>query len=148
MMVDSVHWLVNLLGFECLEFYEYQIVLVVFVEYGLKFGVLLFVMMLDIKCMFDVVVQCYVSDFDVREWIFWSLFYEQVFMCLVGSQEYMVMEKFYELYIEGCYDLLILDIFFIVYVLDFFDVFVWLEDFMKVGTVTDGLVVCGKKVLG
>jgi anion-transporting ArsA/GET3 family ATPase len=69
----------------------------------------LWAMMLDSKATFDEVVDTYAPDQESRDRILHNRIYKQISGALAGSQEYMAMEKLYELDSEGGYDLLILD---------------------------------------
>ncbi len=66
-------------------------------------------MMLDAKETFDEVIRRYAPDPETRERILSNRIYQQLSAALAGSQEYMAMEKLYELWAEGRYDLLVLD---------------------------------------
>ncbi len=69
----------------------------------------LWAMMLDSKATFDEVIHAYAPDEESRDRILGNRIYKQISGALAGSQEYMAMEKLYELDTEGEYDLLILD---------------------------------------
>ncbi len=69
----------------------------------------LFAMMLDTKRTFDRLIERYTSDPSRRKSIFENRLYQHMSSMIAGSQEYMAMEKLYELYQEGGYDLLVLD---------------------------------------
>ena len=66
-------------------------------------------MMLDAKQTFDEVVREHAPDDETRERILTNRIYQQLSSALAGSQEYMAMEKLYEIHAEGRYDLLVLD---------------------------------------
>jgi anion-transporting ArsA/GET3 family ATPase len=66
-------------------------------------------MMLDAKATFDAVVARHAPDEAARERILGNRIYRQISGALAGSQEYMAMEKLYELHESGEYDLLVLD---------------------------------------
>jgi anion-transporting ArsA/GET3 family ATPase len=65
--------------------------------------------MLDAKATFDDVVARYAPDEESRRRILDNRIYQQISGALAGSQEYMAMEKLYELDEEDGFDLLILD---------------------------------------
>ena len=65
-------------------------------------------MMLDTKSTFDTLIRRYASDETQRK-IMKNPFYEQASTALAGSQEYMAMEKLYELRETSDFDLIILD---------------------------------------
>ena len=69
----------------------------------------LWAMMLDAKQTFDEVIRRYAPDAETRERILSNRIYQQLSAALAGSQEYMAMEKLYELWAEDGYDLLVLD---------------------------------------
>ena len=69
----------------------------------------LWAMMLDAKATFDEVVTEHAPDERARERILDNRIYRQISGALAGSQEYMAMEKLYELHEQGEYDLLVLD---------------------------------------
>jgi anion-transporting ArsA/GET3 family ATPase len=69
----------------------------------------LWAMMLDSKATFDEVIERYSPDEESRQRILGNRIYQQISGALAGSQEYMAMEKLYELDEEDGFDLLILD---------------------------------------
>jgi len=69
----------------------------------------LWAMMLDSKATFDEVVREHAPDDATRDRILSNRIYQQLSAALAGSQEYMAMEKLYEIHAEGRYDLLVLD---------------------------------------
>jgi anion-transporting ArsA/GET3 family ATPase len=69
----------------------------------------LWAMMLDSKQTFDDVIRENAPDDESRERILSNRIYQQLSGALAGSQEYMAMEKLYELNASGRYDLLVLD---------------------------------------
>ncbi len=69
----------------------------------------LWAMMLDAKATFDEVVRTHAPDAETRERILDNRIYKQISNALAGSQEYMAMEKLYEIHEQGRYDLLVLD---------------------------------------
>jgi anion-transporting ArsA/GET3 family ATPase len=69
----------------------------------------LWAMMLDAKQTFDEVVRKHAPDEETRDRILENRIYRQISNALAGSQEYMAMEKLFELHGEGRYDLLVLD---------------------------------------
>ncbi len=69
----------------------------------------LWAMMLDSKATFDEVVAKHAPDEETREAVLSNRIYQQLSSALAGSQEYMAMEKLYELWSEDRYDLLVLD---------------------------------------
>jgi len=69
----------------------------------------LWAMMLDAKATFDELVRKNAPDEDTRDRILENPIYRQLSNALAGSQEYMAMEKLYEIHQEGRYDFLVLD---------------------------------------
>ena len=69
----------------------------------------LWAMMLDAKATFDELIHQHAPDEEARDRILNNQIYRQLSNALAGSQEYMAMEKLYELHAEGTYDLLVLD---------------------------------------
>jgi anion-transporting ArsA/GET3 family ATPase len=69
----------------------------------------LWAMQLDAKATFDEVVRKHAPDEETRERILANRIYQQLSNALAGSQEYMAMEKLFEIHAEDRYDLLVLD---------------------------------------
>jgi anion-transporting ArsA/GET3 family ATPase len=69
----------------------------------------LWAMMLDAKATFDEVVRRHAPDAETRDRILSNRIYQQLSAALAGSQEYMAMEKLFEIWAEDRYDLLVLD---------------------------------------
>jgi len=69
----------------------------------------LWAMMLDAKRTFDELVETYAADERARDAVLSNRIYKELSSAVSGSQEYMAMEKLYELHAEGGYDLLVLD---------------------------------------
>jgi anion-transporting ArsA/GET3 family ATPase len=69
----------------------------------------LFAMMLDTKHTFDGLVERYAPDPATRDRILKNRLYTALSGSLAGSQEYMAMEKLYEVSRERDYDLIVLD---------------------------------------
>jgi anion-transporting ArsA/GET3 family ATPase len=69
----------------------------------------LWAMMLDAKATFDELVARQAPDEESRDRVLGNRIYQQISSALAGSQEYMAMEKLFELHSEGRYDLLVLD---------------------------------------
>ncbi len=69
----------------------------------------LYAMMLDTKRTFDRLIEKYASDPTSRKSILNNTLYKHMSSMIAGSQEYMAMEKLYEIYLEDNYDLIILD---------------------------------------
>lgn len=69
----------------------------------------LFAMTLDAKRTFDQLVDAYAPSTQARDRILKNRIYGELSRAVAGSQEYMAMEKLYELHESGQYDLLVLD---------------------------------------
>jgi anion-transporting ArsA/GET3 family ATPase len=69
----------------------------------------LWAMMLDAKRTFDELVERRAPDERTRDAVLSNRIYQELSNAVAGSQEYMAMEKLYELHEEGGYDLLVLD---------------------------------------
>ena len=69
----------------------------------------LWAMMLDAKRTFDDLVERHAPDEETRDRILHNRIYQELSNAIAGSQEYMAMEKLYELLPGGRYDLLVLD---------------------------------------
>ena len=80
-----------------------------FDRHGIAMKGELWAMMLDAKATFDELVARQAPDEESRERVLDNRIYQQISSALAGSQEYMAMEKLFELYTEGRFDLLVLD---------------------------------------
>jgi anion-transporting ArsA/GET3 family ATPase len=69
----------------------------------------LWAMMLDSKATFDEVIEKHAPDDETRDAVLSNRIYQQLSSALAGSQEYMAMEKLYEVWASDRYDLLVLD---------------------------------------
>jgi anion-transporting ArsA/GET3 family ATPase len=69
----------------------------------------LWAMMLDAKATFDELIARQAPDEASRDRVLENRIYQQISSALAGSQEYMAMEKLFELHTEGRFDLLVLD---------------------------------------
>jgi anion-transporting ArsA/GET3 family ATPase len=69
----------------------------------------LWAMMLDAKATFDELIARQAPDEESRDRVLENRIYQQISNALAGSQEYMAMEKLFELNTEGDFDLLVLD---------------------------------------
>ena len=78
-------------------------------------------MMLDVKRTWDDLVTRHAPDAARRERILKNRLYQQMSSALAGSQEYMAMEKLYELATDRDYDLVVLDTPPTAHALDFLD---------------------------
>jgi anion-transporting ArsA/GET3 family ATPase len=107
--IDPARRLANALGLESLGNVESHVPDHKFREAGLAPKGQLFAMMLDVKRTWDDVVARHAPDRARQERIYKNRIYQQLSSALAGSQEYMAMEKLYELATERDYDLVVLD---------------------------------------
>ncbi|HVY78563.1 MAG TPA: ArsA-related P-loop ATPase [Solirubrobacterales bacterium] len=80
-----------------------------FAAHGVEIEGELWAMMLDAKATFDELVARQAPDEEARDRVLGNRIYQQISSALAGSQEYMAMEKLFELHSEGQFDLLVLD---------------------------------------
>jgi anion-transporting ArsA/GET3 family ATPase len=80
-----------------------------FEQHGIEMKGELWAMMLDAKATFDELVARQAPDEESRDRVLNNRIYQQISNALAGSQEYMAMEKLFELHTEGRFDLLVLD---------------------------------------
>jgi anion-transporting ArsA/GET3 family ATPase len=80
-----------------------------FAKQGIEIEGELWAMMLDAKATFDDLVARQAPDEESRDRVLENPIYQQISSALAGSQEYMAMEKLFELHNEGRFDLLVLD---------------------------------------
>jgi anion-transporting ArsA/GET3 family ATPase len=107
--IDPARRLANALGLSVLGNVETRVPDHAFREAGLRPQGQLFAMMLDVKRTWDDLVARHAPDHARRERIYQNRLYQQLSGALAGSQEYMAMEKLYELATERDYDLVVLD---------------------------------------
>jgi len=108
--IDPAKRLADSLGLPELGNTERQVDPSLFDEAGVESGGgELWAMMLDPKATFDEVVRRHAPDEETRERILSNRIYQQLSSALAGSQEYMAMEKLFEIWAEDRYDLLVLD---------------------------------------
>jgi anion-transporting ArsA/GET3 family ATPase len=108
--IDPAKRLADSLGLPELGNEERQVDPKLFAEAGIETnGGELWAMMLDAKATFDELVRRHAPDAETRDRILSNRIYQQLSNALAGSQEYMAMEKLFELYAEDRYDLLVLD---------------------------------------
>jgi anion-transporting ArsA/GET3 family ATPase len=80
-----------------------------FERQGIEMKGELWAMMLDAKATFDELVARQAPDEESRDRVLDNPIYQQISNALAGSQEYMAMEKLFELHTSGRFDLLVLD---------------------------------------
>ena len=107
--IDPARRLATALGLGTLGNAEALVPPEAFTRAGLAPTGQLFAMMLDVKRTWDDLVTRHAPDAATRDRILGNRIYQQVSGALAGSQEYMAMEKLYELSTERDYDLIVLD---------------------------------------
>jgi anion-transporting ArsA/GET3 family ATPase len=108
--IDPAKRLADSLGLPELGNVEQQVDPALFADAGIDVGDgELWAMQLDAKATFDDVVAKHAPDAETRDRILENRIYKQLSNALAGSQEYMAMEKLFELHAEDRYDLLVLD---------------------------------------
>ena len=107
--IDPARRLANALGLAALGNVESRVPEHKFAEAGLPPRGELIAMMLDVKRTWDDLVTRHAPDPARRERILRNRLYQQMSAALAGSQEYMAMEKLYELATDRDYDLIVLD---------------------------------------
>ncbi len=119
--IDPARRLANALGLSALGNVESRVPEHKFAEAGLRPKGALFAMMLDVKRTWDDLVTRHAPDPARRERILRNRLYQQMSSALAGSQEYMAMEKLYELATDRDYDVIVLDTPPTVHALDFLE---------------------------
>ncbi len=119
--IDPAKRLANSLGVDALDNEARQIPLEAFTAAGLEPKGELWAMMLDMKRSFDHLVDRYAPDEETRRKIYDNSLYQYFSTSMAGTQEYAAMERLFELYEEGDYDLIVLDTPPTAHALDFLD---------------------------
>jgi anion-transporting ArsA/GET3 family ATPase len=107
--IDPAKRLANSLGLRELGNEECLVPPERFAEHGIEMKGELWAMMLDAKRTFDDLIERHAPDEQTRDRVLSNRIYQEVSNAMAGSQEYMAMEKLYELHQEDRYDLLVLD---------------------------------------
>jgi len=107
--IDPAKRLADSLGLKELGNEARQVDPKLFAEQGVEAEGELWAMMLDAKATFDELVARQAPDEESRDRVLDNRIYQQISSALAGSQEYMAMEKLFELHTEGRFDLLVLD---------------------------------------
>ena len=107
--IDPARRLASSLGLEALSNEPTKVPPRKFSQAGLKPKGELHALMLDTKSTFDKVVLQYAPTQEQAERIIANRFYRNISGTLSGTQEYMAMEKLYELHTEGDFDLIVID---------------------------------------
>ncbi len=81
----------------------------------------LFAMMLDLKRSWDDLIAAYARSPEQRDRIYANRYYQQLSSAVAGSQEYVAVEKLYELALQRDYDQIVLDTPPTAHALDFLD---------------------------
>ncbi|HLM45393.1 MAG TPA: ArsA family ATPase [Myxococcaceae bacterium] len=106
--IDPAKRLANSLGLNALGNVEAQVPASVLEPLGVKPKGKLHAMMLDMKATWDDLITKYAPP-DKREKILANRFYQSLSSALAGSQEYIAMEKLWELRTKRDYELIVLD---------------------------------------
>ena len=107
--IDPAKRLADSLGLEELGNEARRVDPALFEQHGIEIEGELWAMMLDAKATFDELVSRHAPDEESRDRVLENRIYQQISNALAGSQEYMAMEKLFELHSEGQFDLLVLD---------------------------------------
>jgi len=107
--IDPAKRLADSLGLRELGNEATQVDPELFEQHGVEMKGELWAMMLDAKATFDELVARQAPDEESRDRVLNNRIYQQISNALAGSQEYMAMEKLFELHTEGRFDLLVLD---------------------------------------
>jgi anion-transporting ArsA/GET3 family ATPase len=107
--IDPAKRLADSLGLKELGNEARQVDPALFEQQGIEMKGELWAMMLDAKATFDELVARQAPDEESRDRVLENRIYQQISSALAGSQEYMAMEKLFELHTEGRFDLLVLD---------------------------------------
>jgi anion-transporting ArsA/GET3 family ATPase len=107
--IDPAKRLANSLGLRELGNEECLVSPERFADQGIEMKGELWAMMLDAKRTFDELVERHAPDEQTRDRVLSNRIYREISNAMAGSQEYMAMEKLYELHQEARYDVLVLD---------------------------------------
>ncbi len=128
--IDPAKRLANSLGLSELGNEERRVPAKKFVEAGLNPEGELHAMMLDTKRTFDELVNKHSLNEEMRDRILDNMLYKNISSAFAGSQEYMAMEKLFEIHTRGRYDLIVLDTPPTKHALDFLDAPRRMTDFL------------------
>ncbi len=107
--IDPAKRLANSLGIEKIDFQERQIPKADLKQAGVDAKAPLYAMMLDTKHTFDALIKKYSNDPKKAAAVLDNKLYNHLSNMIGGSQEYMAMEKLYEIAAERDYDMIVLD---------------------------------------
>ena len=127
--IDPARRLANSLGMETLGNAEARIPDTALAEAGLQPGAPLHAMMLDMKQAWDALIRRH-APADKQEKILSNRFYQSLSTALAGSQEYVALEKLWELTERRQYPLVVLDTPPTAHALDFLDAPTRILDFL------------------
>ena len=107
--IDPAKRLADSLGLKELQNEPSRVNPKLFDDAGVEMRGELWAMMLDAKATFDELVRKHAPDDETRDRILANRIYRQISNALAGSQEYMAMEKLFEIHQSGDFDFLVLD---------------------------------------
>jgi anion-transporting ArsA/GET3 family ATPase len=107
--IDPAKRLANSLGLSELGNEQRRVPAKKFTEVGLNPKGELYAMMLDTKRTFDDLIIKYAVNEEMSDKILNNDLYKNISGAFAGSQEYMAMEKLFEMHSQGEYDLIVLD---------------------------------------
>jgi anion-transporting ArsA/GET3 family ATPase len=109
MTIDPARRLANALGLPDFGNVEREIPAAALEPFGVKLRAPLVAMMPDVKRTFDDLIGRLMKDPERRRQLFDNTIYKQFSTVIAGSLEYAAVEKLYEAYDSGRYDLIVLD---------------------------------------
>ncbi len=107
--IDPAKRLANSLGIEKIDYQEKELPKAELKKAGVEVKAPLYAMMLDTKRTFDSLILKYAPTPERAQGILDNKLYQHLSNMIAGSQEYMAMEKLYEVAQERDYDLILLD---------------------------------------
>lgn len=107
--IDPAKRLANSLGLSELGNQQRRVPQKKFTEVGLNPKGELYAMMLDTKRTFDDLIIKYALNEEMSKKILGNALYKNISNAFAGSQEYMAMEKLFEIHAQAEYDLIVLD---------------------------------------
>ncbi|MBL4847885.1 MAG: ArsA family ATPase [Planctomycetes bacterium] len=107
--IDPARRLANSLGLEELDSEVVRVDPARFAAAGVEVPGEMYALMLDTKGTFDRLIGRYAKTEEARTKILANRFYQQMSGTVVGSSDFMAMEKLYELFESGEFDLIVLD---------------------------------------
>jgi anion-transporting ArsA/GET3 family ATPase len=128
--IDPAKRLANSLGLSELGNEERRVSPQKFAEAGINPKGELYAMMLDTKRTFDDLIIKHSLNDEMRDRILNNILYKNISDAFAGSQEYMAMEKLFEIHAEDRYDLIVLDTPPTKHALDFLDAPRRMTDFL------------------